>query len=153
MYWTANRPQMRFILSARQRGFVSWLPDYECSLFSGLSWKRDLNLNANTWLSNFLHTTITTTTTIIISVTFEFVLNIQGNVQRVEWQHGIIDQPQNGFCCHLQKHSQKTFGWSWFLFEKLHSCIMWCQRRHRTGYGCVGMMRFVMKYPRNGEQL
>lgn len=35
------------------------------------------------------------------SFTFEFVLHIQGDVQRVEWQHRIIDQAEDGFCCHL----------------------------------------------------
>lgn len=44
---------------------------------------------------------------ITADVTFEFVLNIQGDVQRVERQHGVVDQTENGLSCHLWKHNQK----------------------------------------------
>lgn len=44
---------------------------------------------------------------ITADVTFEFILNIQGDVQRVERQHGVVDQTENGLSCHLWKHNQK----------------------------------------------
>lgn len=47
---------------------------------------------------------------IITTVTFELVLNIQGDVQRVERQHRVVDQTDNGFCCHLTKHRQKRLA-------------------------------------------
>lgn len=39
--------------------------------------------------------------------TFEFVLNIQCNVQGVKWQHRITNQTVKSLCCHLQKKPRR----------------------------------------------
>lgn len=54
----------------------------------------------------------------IITVTFQLVLNIQSNVQRVERQHRIVNQTKNGLCCHLWRHSQRR----WVQLDFCGSC-------------------------------